>query len=667
MALSLPGHTTPTEVRANVRPVQVKTPKIRALLHHKRPHHDEASATTVIDGTDLRNKRPDLTTAIAAASGAQVTRTGGFGQGATVRIRASRPEQVTWALQDVPLRTADGAPFDPEDLPVIALSGAEIYRGASPSALGGQAMGGAVRLTLRRPNEPGVEARAAAGSYGAQLVEAFGAWRSAGEGSVAVRYMSADGDYPYRHDGGTWLDTGDDTTRNRTNNGVRRASAIALHRIALGRWRLEARYLGSWRHQGLAGLALYEAREAAVDTLAHDATLAARGKGIFTAGDVLRVTAHAGRRHTAIEDSAGELGIAQRLAQDVDGVAGFVRWRSPPIGGGRLELRTGADAGRVRGGEQLAGSTRPDASLRRLEAGATWRQRFARVLVVGNISGATVAAERFNLAPESGVWAPVPASRWAPISGRLSARVGVLEGLTATVGGQHAARVPNLSELYGNDGTVVGNPLLGAEASTGVFAGAAWRSAIATKGLSATAGVETYASRSTDLIALVRTSPVRAVYRNVQTADVIGIETRAGLAWGRWLALTGGWTMTRARDRSGLLAYRDKPLPMVPLSRWTVRCDAATEPALRLLSRVGAFVADTWQAGHFADRAGIVPIPARNTLNFGVWAAERLERFRFAVRVDNALNAARFDLIGFPLPGRTVMATVTASSWGAAR
>jgi outer membrane cobalamin receptor len=66
-----------------------------------------------------------------------------------------------------------------------------------------------------------------------------------------------------------------------------------------------------------------------------------------------------------------------------------------------------------------------------------------------------------------------------------------------------------------------------------------------------------------------------------------------------------------------------------------------------------------WQSGHFADRANRVALPTRASLDVGVATSTADDRLQLTARVDNLLDRPNFDLIGFPLPGRTMMVTLS--------
>jgi iron complex outermembrane receptor protein len=71
------------------------------------------------------------------------------------------------------------------------------------------------------------------------------------------------------------------------------------------------------------------------------------------------------------------------------------------------------------------------------------------------------------------------------------------------------------------------------------------------------------------------------------------------------------------------------------------------------------FSADlTYLSNRFADAAGLIVIPDQTTLGVtgaGSWLSGRIVT---RLRVANAFDAQRFDIVGYPLPGRSVYASL---------
>ena len=670
----LPRAATPGDDDERVRVVRVQPKKRREA------QHDDVTVRTVLPQAALRDTAPTLADALSMAGGLKIERAGGLGHAAQARIAASTTQQVTWALDDVPLRSPDGSPFDPADVPVSALSKAEIYQGGSPAALGGQAIGGAVRLVLRRPRTTGFNASLATGEYGSHLLDGAVGWRGlGGDGLLAVRGVLTGGDYPYLHDGGTLFDTNDDKARQRRNNDVRRASALLRQRFTALGWQWELRALAAVKEQGLPGLALYESLRSRLLTHRQDFVLAAAKRGVAMGGDRLSTGAYVGAQHTAVTDELGEQGIPLQLAQDVRTASGWLTWQGPARLALRPIVRLAVEHAGLSGEDKAQAATRPDVRQQQLDltAGARWQLTEA-LQCTANANVARVLRDRYSLEPEAAHWAAVDAPNVTVGSGALSARWQAHPLLVLQAGARWGRRAPNLAELYGNSGTISGNPLLRDEqAISGELAmmGAmtlqqgrrrSWRTApFAALGYS----VSGFVRDATDLVALVRVSPARAVHRNIGASRTVGGDVRL---WTRRAPVPGSgfvgstfvqWGVTSAIDRGGDGRYAGKSLPFVPLSRWRIGYSAAVRIGWRWLHSVELVTGVAWRAGHFADRAATVVIPETLASNAALYAriTERLRCGALAVTNDG------FDVLGYPLPDRLAMLRCGYDAWGGAR
>jgi outer membrane receptor protein involved in Fe transport len=670
VATALPAGATPNRAGTVGRLI----PIVR-VLHAPNPtaHHRDVPATTVLRGRDLRTIGVDLVDSLAGAAGLKAERAGGMGHSAAVRIRASSAQQVTWALEDVPLRSPDGSPFDPADVPLSALARAEVYKGGSPAALGGQAIGGAVRLVLRRPKQVGANLLLGSGLWGTRFFDGAVAWRKFGDGLLAVRGVTTAGDYPYLHDGGTLFFAGDDQRAARRNNDVRRGSAVLRQRVRLGGWQVEARGLAAVKDQGLPGLALYESLGSRLFTHRQDVVLAAARRGMFLPGDRLVAQAYTGWQHTEVTDKLGEQGIPIELVQDVATQSASVRWHAPKAHRLRLDTRLAATLSGLSGQDQAQKTERPDVGQDVVEAtvGARWRQT-AELSVTGSANAAFVARERFTLEPESAAWAVVQTPGNLLGSGAVAAVWGLIRGLSLRVGARAASRAPNLAELYGNNGTITGNALLRDERALTIDVGVLGTSGplrrlVPTMKHAAGFGVALFGRAARDLVTLVRVSPVRAVHRNIGGSQTVGAEVSG------WYQQSGGalpidgrfegnWTVQRARDDSDDPRYVGKPLPFAPLSSLRLAFVGGIDVGAAWLHRYETSADWSWRAGHFADRAATVVIPAISRFTLSGFL-RFTPRFKCGT-VASFSGGAAFDVLGFPRPELSVMAQCGVDTWG---
>ena len=71
------------------------------------------------------------------------------------------------------------------------------------------------------------------------------------------------------------------------------------------------------------------------------------------------------------------------------------------------------------------------------------------------------------------------------------------------------------------------------------------------------------------------------------------------------------------------------------------------------LSELRLSVLGLHQASRYADPAGLGVIPQQQTVDVEAVVTVWTDTLRAALRVANVLDAERFDVVGFPLPGRS--------------
>jgi iron complex outermembrane receptor protein len=590
----------------------------------------------------------DVATAVSRAPGTTVLRLGGLGSFASVGIRGSAARQVEVLLDGVPLNPEGGAAVDLSELPLRAFERVEVYRGAAPAELGSAALGGVVNLVT---GEGGTTAALSAGSWGSARASLTGGGSlPVGEVWAAADALTTSGRFRYLDDGGTRLVPDDDTLQVRENNDVRQVSAH-------GRWRvgpeeglrvtvLDALLL---RDQGIAGFTSAPTTEARYRVVRDLLSVEAEGT---TGASRLRLRPWGLVRLEALDDPLAELGVGGPEARSdqatVAGLHGYAGWAvaAPLRLDGVVDLRT----------EQAASS-----------GGAAGTDSRTRQVIRGTAAGLWSPAPGVRLTPAVAVLglldaAPLAARTDALVLPRIAgmARSGPV-AVTATAGA--FARPPDLLELFGDRGAVVGNPALRPERSLQGDLGLAWEHG--------EARIEAVAfhRRVTDLIALAQTAQGVARPENVELASVTGAEAAADaesdLAWAGTNV-----TVQRAVDRSSDPTYAGNQLPRVPVVAAGIRMGVTPGP-------VRAGWDFTWTAGTWLDRANFTQQAPRPLL--GVTAAVRDRTGAWWVEVDVRNVADRIvqpaladpllpasgtvdrpveDLLGFPLPGRTAWLTV---------
>jgi iron complex outermembrane receptor protein len=567
---------------------------------------DVAAFATVIETRDLAARGEDLGDVLRRVPGARVRDYGGLGSYSTVSLRASTAEQVVVLVDGVPQNRALGGPVDLSTIPATQIERVTVYRGFGPAVHGLGGIGGVVDVRTRAPEE-GVDGRVdlLAGELDSRRLSAGWSVPAGASGHVRIgaEGLTGDGDFRFL-DTGVPFDTSDDFLRRRSNNDVEQGSLLfqgVWDAVGSGRLRVAAR--AQRREAGVPGLAGFPSETARLDERLDDlnASWTLRRGGAIDGIDLM------------IDGFDQEIDFA-----DLDGDLGVgVQDQTTELSGGGLTGVLRAAHGRQRFTVRLA--------ARREEAEVT-----DRALTVQDRGGAerdllsltvedTVTLGRLVLAPSlrfeqrsdefasaggGALPPPAPDAREDEWAGKLgvSFTVNTRTSIRGSAGRFH--RSPNLLELFGDRGAVVGNPELVAE--TGLAAEVGVAHARSTDTTSVDLEVVAYARDADDLILLVPNSQATSVPRNIGGAEVLGIEAAVTLRlpWRLWV--DAGGTLQRTEDTSGgfsdgePLVYQPERLGYLGLgwsrgrfaARWDVTyvgenpSDVLDTPELRMPSRV---------------------------------------------------------------------------------
>jgi iron complex outermembrane receptor protein len=495
-----------------------------------------------------------------------------------------------------------------------------------------------------------------------------GAW----EYLAFAHYLGSGGDFTFRNDRGTTANPADDRTERRRNNAFDLGDLTAR----LG-WRPEGPLTATVtsdtfvKDEGVPGVGALQARDTTLHTLrqlAHlDLTLTpalALPLDASASGWVL----HERQR---FEDPRGEVALVPTDTDDrttATGVQGLLR---------------GAVGAHHLPGLFVAASHERFAERDRLRPGPAAPDRMRLRGTVAAEDEIVALAERVSLVPglrwevfrddfpgERGL-ARALAPRGVAVRDFFSPRLGLrltphpTLALLANLG--RYAREPNLGELFGTRGVIVGNPRLRPEVSFNRDAG--FRLSVPPTGPLTRARLE-YAwfdNAIDDLIVLVQNSQRIVRPENVTAAAVRGHELSVrGRLWER-LALGANYTHQRARDAGEVSFLRGKQLPGRPADEAFARAELAWSPAHPLPLWAGA--ARLWPgrlyyeanviADNFLDRANVRRVGSRVLHDVGVEVALPLSGVRVTLEAKNAGDDRTRDALGFPLPGRALFVTVS--------
>jgi iron complex outermembrane receptor protein len=611
--------------------------------------------------------------AVATAVGAHTRSLGGLGAYASVTVRGAAPGHTAILIDGVPLARIAAVTTDLGRFSLDAFGEVDLYRGAVPVELGGAGVGGALNLVTRLgPGEHGerLSASLGMGSYGARHARLhYGDDHGSVLSSTTIGYQGAAGDYTYFDDNSTPLNRSDDGYRVRRNNGFDALDGATrwgtADRAVVGGARV------AYKRQGLPGSTANPASGAALTTT--DAI----GDAAFDAGvggATARQLGYVLVERQRLDDPRGELGLgaAQRELVTLAGGASST-WRvalGPHRGALGGELRgerfrdrdtTGASAALV--GTRLAGAVTAAADL-------VLDPPDARIVVTpaARLDVVRTAPTPMTSGPQA--LAPVAPRRDVIASPRLTARFAATTDVTLKGSAGWYARLPTLTEVFGDRGFVLGSPDLRPERGPSGDLGAVWAPAAAAGDVDRIfVEADVFAHRAHDTIALITSGGFVARATNIGDTQAYGAELVAAARYARTLSVTASYTRLATEQLAGDPSVEGKPVPREPGHA----VEARAELARRVLGHLGSVSLEAaWQSTSFLDPAGLGRVPARVLIGAGA-RVELVPGLAAALSVANLADTrvvhlpldpppspsftetstALTDVAGFPLPGRS--------------
>lgn len=611
---------------------------------------DPTASGTSLDVQDRVTVPRSLADIVREAPGTRVLGTGGLGALSTLSLRGAQGDETLVLLDEIPLSTPDGGAFDLSLFPAELFAKLNVFRGGAPVWLGSGAVGGVLQLVPRRGTDNQVYASAGGGSWntyqataGSEVALANGLYSHS-----ALVLRSAQNDYPYLDDRGTRFVSTDDRELRLKNADYQDASGLQDLRMPLGAGELHVIALGTVRSGGVSGPAAQPTpnvhRESTRALTAAAYTLEG-GEQLARKLQVVAAGSYGADRFT---DLAGELGLSRRTASDNHSFRAFVR------SAGSLALTRW-----LRGDLVTAYSldaylphdfyvpSDPHASTRHTASGA-----------LELVAHGSLGSLRFELRPSVRVeWSNTdthaPAGAGASSSRRITvptARVGgVVElsrGVALSASYATGTRMPTISELFGDGGLTLPAPGLKpvkAETYDGGLTGKGKlgiaRGSVELRG---------FWQRRHDAITLQRTTQYQVKYENQSSVHQYGLESRLAGELTRWFRASGSFTWLETETALG------KRLPFRPKFIAFVRPELYV-PIERGVLTSASVASELWHRSFaFYDDSNDPYSPACTKLGFGAGLNLFRDALRVSARLDDALDARCMDLLGYPLPGRTM-------------
>jgi iron complex outermembrane receptor protein len=626
------------------------------------------SFVTVIRPSERLGAVAGLADLLSSSVGVRVRSYGGLNSFATVSIRGSTSEQVVVLIDGVPVNSPLGGGFDLSEIPLTGVDSIEVHRGFTPATLGSASIGGAVNIRTRTPEAgSSLQGSLACGSFGTTEATALGSvatgpMRWVLSGSV----FTSRGDFTYLDNNATPLTTADDTFTTRGNNESRAGSFRATGRLPFGEggaFTLAAEWLG--RRRGVPGIDAFQSESASLGKTRALLRSDLSREGL--AGGSLDLSAGLDGEYTSesFEDTDDPLtAFPVDTTTRIQGTGARFALTARPSTRQRITVLLQPRVDSVTVIDRIGVTSEPVKARRTmLSAVAENEIRFAsgRFLLAPSLRYDAVATSSSGGGPNV---VTEPAEDPADYSGRLGALWILTPRLSLRGNVGRYFRIPSLLELYGNEGTLVGNPVLTPERGTNADLGFTWTAPDAGPFARTLVEISAFRSATDDLIHM-RTLATRQVKAfNTGAARITGIEASFSTRFLGRLDLSGNATLQHPEDRSDTF-NQGHDLSGIP------RQEASTAEALDLgslwlfhrLNYIGENTIDALGSAASSlppSRQEQLRLPARYLHDAGI-RLKLGDRAFLTAEVLNLFDRHVVDVARYPLPGRTLLVRVEGS------
>jgi outer membrane receptor protein involved in Fe transport len=616
---------------------------------------DLTAFASVIEITTEVEEMKTLADVLEDSVGVQIRRYGGLGDFSTVSIRGSSPSQVRIYMDGIPLTRARSETVNLADLPLDPLEAVEVYRGTTPLSISASSLGGTVNLITKEPGaRTTFSGLVGGGSFGTRRANATVAGSTGDWSTLATAsYLGSESDFTFLDNNGTPLNPWDDEIATRQNNNFNSGDLLlktSYDGFRVGRLSLLTELFVN--EEGVPGIGSHQSADVRLGDLRSLSYLRLDAPDVAGLGIDLRSTGYFVFERERLDDPQAEVSGSRLKTDNRTFSSGLQFYATRLLGthdlGARLDFAGEAFVPENRLNPDLSqpeqGRFSTDVALGdtfgifddRLLLDVQLRYEFIRNFFSGEVPGfgpfaTTDDADTFHL--------------FTPQLGAIFEIDSQLD-LRGNIG--RYGRVPSFIELFGQRGSITGNPSLRPEEGLSLDLGFVW-------GMSDLAFLDRIGAEAAffysdidDLILLVRTAQDRSVPQNVGRAVTIGAEVALRATLFDHLHLTANYTWQDARDRSGATGIDGNQLPGRPRDDVYFRASyrhGGWEPFYEL----------NFIAGNYLKRANRPEdkVDARALHSLGLAWTLPWTPLTATFEVRNLTDNQTEDISGFPLPGRT--------------
>jgi len=657
------GGTSPPDTAYRLPEIVVRADRM------VRPEHRRSEFIACLDIEKMTVGSRDIPSVLADAVGIRIKQYGGLGSHAAMSIRGSSSSQVQVYLDGVPLNDPYSGIANLADISIGAINRIEIYRGASPVSFGGSAIGGRINLiparSGRSPEGFDINAKTGLGSFGTQKHSLS---MNSAAGPVEFRlfggYTESSGDFPFPDDNGTPMTPADDEISTRMNNDFSRWNLSGMAGLDIpGIRKATVNFDYFMRESGICGIGSNQSAMARTERERGLGYLKLEPEpfisGIITTG----VNLFYSRTGERFSDPEGEIGLSrQKTNNTIKSWGGnFSGKLAPPALPLSLELFLEGKNENYHPVSYMPDTREgPDRKRNSLTSAAAGNLGLLDDRLVLSCQYRTLWNENeFYDNPPLPYLPPTPRgkieSRYDSPRGGI--RISLNENLTLKGNIGKYVRIPTFFELFGNIGTVTGNPGLEPEKGINRDIGAVLTAGRTGFIRSFFMEGSYFDNEISNLILFFPNSQRTVRPKNIGGARIRGAEVTLSAWLFSSVNLAANYTFLNAEDRSDIPYYNGNQLASTP----------SHEGSVKLTVNRGR-----WSAGwdihyigsNFLDKANMQEVPGRQIHGLSLSVRDIMNHFRLTLEGRNLTDNQVRDVIGYPLPGRSFYFTLEYSIEG---
>ena len=158
-----PGATARLNIELEEQAVSIGDVEVTANVVAERMRRDP-EPITIISAQEIRGRATSIEQLLTKAAGVKIRRTGGMGSSSRINIHGLEGKRVQIFLDGDPVNSPDGN-FTIDEIPIDLIERIEVYKGIIPARFGGDGIGGAINVVIREYDTDYIDLSYQRGSY----------------------------------------------------------------------------------------------------------------------------------------------------------------------------------------------------------------------------------------------------------------------------------------------------------------------------------------------------------------------------------------------------------------------------------------------------------------------------------------------------------------------